>query len=274
MRVHCARSRRAFTLVELMVSLVIAGILIGVIFQFLLGQGRFARLQGAREEVQQNARVALDVISSDLRAVGQQGIISATANSISFRAPRAWGLVCGYISTSPVKLAVLFPLAAMPMLRSGEDELAVATDFYRVTDETGDGSVAANKCKTDVKPNPDPVLQQARVFSGREGTAIPDNFLPRGDSYVYDVVTYDVAESTVAGTNVGRWIRRNGQPLAGPLPAGGGLTFAYTDQNGAPTADASGIRRIRITVTTHSRARFKDQAQADTDSTIIYLRNR
>lgn len=274
MLVHCARSSRGFTLVELMVSLVIAGILIGVIFQFLLGQGRFARLQGAREEVQQNARVALDVISGDLRAVGPEGIISATGASISFRAPRAWGIVCGYTSTSPLKVAVLFPLAAMPTFRSGDDELAIGAGFYSVVDETGDGSVAANRCKTDVKPSPDPVLQQARVFSGRSGTAIPGTLRPRQDAYVYDVITYDVGESTVAGTNVGRWIRRNAQPLAGPLPPGGGLTFVYSDENGALTTDANSIRRVRITVTTNSRARFKDQAQADTDSTIVYLRNR
>ncbi|MDQ3524384.1 MAG: hypothetical protein M3451_04945, partial [Chloroflexota bacterium] len=74
------------------------------------------------------------------------------------------------------------------------------------------------------------------------------------------------------------WIRRNpgsgAQPLAGPLPANGGLVFAYEDGNGATTADPNAMRRIRVTVTTNSRARFKDQAQADTDSTIIYLRNR
>jgi Tfp pilus assembly protein PilW len=80
-------------LVELMVALVISGILVGIIFQFLLGQTRFARLQGAREEVQQNARVAVDVISSDLRAVGRMGSLQPTPTRLTF-GPLAHGDSC------------------------------------------------------------------------------------------------------------------------------------------------------------------------------------
>lgn len=266
-----ARRQSGFTLVELMVALVIAGILVGVVFQFLLGQTRFARMQSAREEVQQNARVALDVISSDLRAIGPQGIIAGSANSISYRAPRAWGVICGYSGGS---LAVIFPGPAAPMLKAGSDSLAVGTSFHQVSDVTGDGSAATTACNTGVTPNP--------LVAAAEGRARLYN-LPAGaptyqrgqDAYVYDRLTYDIGTSLgVPGT----WIRRNpgsgAQPLAGPLPASGGLVFVYTDANGATTVDVDAVRRIKVTVTANSRAKFKDQAQVDTDSTIIYLRNR
>lgn len=267
-----ARRPSGFTLVELMVAIVISGILVGVIFQFLLGQTRFARLQSAREEVQQNARVALDVISSDLRAIGPQGIIAASANAITYRAPRAWGVVCGYSGGS---LALVFPGPAAPMLKAGSDSLAVGSNFHQVSDVTGDGSGAAAACNAGVAPNPAITAAEGRARLYNLPAGAP-TYLRRQDAYVYDRLTYDIGTS--AAVPGATWIRRNpgsgAQPLAGPLPANGGLVFAYEDGNGATTADPNAMRRIKVTVTTNSRARFKDQAQADTDSTIIYLRNR
>ena len=269
-----AHSNRGFTLIELMVTVVIAGIVVGIIFEFLLGQGRFARFQTAREEVQQNARVALDVISSDLRGVGPQGITDATSNSITFRAPRAWGVACRH---SGSELAVIFPMAAVPALRTGADRLAVGTTFHGdVVDATGDGAAAADICNTTVVPSPPAVAadKRARVFTNVVTTS---PLQPRQDVYVYDEIKYDV--STSSGMP-GYWIRRrsqpNGtpQPLAGPLPSTTGLEFAYEDAAGNPTATRDDIARIRVKVTTSSRAKFNGRAQDDTDWTTIYLRNR
>ena len=253
-----------------MVAIVISGIVVGVIFQFLLGQGRFARIQGAREEVQQNARVGVEVISSDLRSVSRQAIDSASSNAIRFRAPRAWGLVCGYSGSS---LAVIFPAAAVPALRTGTDQLTVGTDTFRVTDVTSDGTNAANVCKANVKPSPEPLASEkrARLYDG-----VPAGLLPRQDVYVYDNVRYNVGASTVTSIP-GLWIRRNSQPLVGPLPASGGLAFVYEDSLGnvlSSPPNLNNIARVRVTVRTHSRAKFNNQAQHDTDSTIVYLRNR
>lgn len=265
-----ARSKRGFTLVELMVALVIAGILVAIIFQFLVGQVRFSRLQTAREEVQQNARIAVDVISSDLRAVGRQGIVAAGSDAIAFRTPRAWGLVCGYSGGS---LAVIFPAAAVPALKTGSDQLTIGAATYPVTDVTSDGTNAANVCNTNVKPIPVAAASErrARLYDGA-----PSGLLPRQDVYVYDQVAYDVGGSTVTGIP-GLWIRRNGQPLVGPLPASVGLSLVYQDSLGntlpnPPNLNA--IARVRVVVRANSQAKFNNQAQNDTDSTIVYLRNR
>lgn len=268
-----ARRERGFTLVELMVAIVISGILVSVIFQFLLGQGQFARMQGAREEVQQNARVGVEVISSDLRSVARGGIVSADDSTISFRAPRAWGVVCGYSGGS---LAVIFPSASVPALRPDSDRLHVGThpdSSYSVTDVTSDGANAANECNTKLKPKPRALASErrARLYSGG-----PAGLRARQDVYVYDEVAYAVGTSAVAGIP-GKWIRRNGQPLVGPLPASGGLSFVYQDSLGnvlPSPPNPSSIARVRVAVKTNSRAKFNNQAQDDTDSTIVYLRNR
>lgn len=292
-----AHSERGFSLVELMVALVVSGILVGVVFQFLLGQGQVARYQTAREEVQQNARVALDLISSDLRAVGPQGIVAATSEKLVFRTPRAWGLVCGPYGTTDV--AVIFPAAAVPVFRTASsaslaDLLAIGADgvyaFYAVTDITQSGSnttIARDECTATVRPNPalptspTPEQSQARLF--RFAVTRPSGLVPRRDVYVYDQIEYDVAQSNVAGQAAGLWIRRklnegSAQPVAGPLPPQGGLVFAYQGQRGNnitnPAGTENSIARVLVTVRTNSRATFKNQAQDDTDSTRIYLRNR
>ena len=264
-----ARSQRGFTLVELMVALVISGIVISIIFQFLVGQARFSRLQSAREEVQQNARVAVDVISSDLRAVASQGVTWADGDSIAFRAPRAWGMVCGYPGGS---LAVLFPAAAVPALSDNSDRLAIGPAGYAVSDVTSDGTNAANACNTELKPVRRAVASErrARLYTGG-----PAGLLTGQDVYVYDDVAYGVDTSSVAGI-LGTWIRRNNAPLSGPVPAGG-LSFVYQDSLGnilSNPPDLGRIARVRVLVTTNSRAKFNNKAQDDTDSTFVYLRNR
>jgi hypothetical protein len=128
-----------------------------------------------------------------------------------------------------------------------------------------------------VSPSPPAVSGQARVFVRRDGSAFPV-FQPRRDAYVYDDVTYNVGPSTVAGKDAGHWIRRNGQPLAGPVPQPNGLTFVYQDFAGnnisSPTGNEDNIARVLVTVRTRSSATFTNQAQDDTDSTRIFLRNR
>ena len=63
-RTDLRRPGAGFTVVELMVAIVLTGILATIMFQLMQGQGRFAGLQDARQEVQQNDRGALDLITS------------------------------------------------------------------------------------------------------------------------------------------------------------------------------------------------------------------
>lgn len=287
-----APDRFGFTLIELLVALVLSGIVVSIIFQLLVGQSRFARLQTARQEVQQNSRAALDVIAAELRAIGPQGVIKATPDSIRFRSPRAWGMVCGYVSGN---IVVLFPSAAVATLPSStdvlDDSLALEPSgssgsnwrFLPVEDRTPSELGAAQTQCAGLNPDPpltttDWRLSRARAFSGAP-TDPDEQLAPGGRIYLYDRISYKTDDSSVGGL----WIkRREGarfEPLAGPVPAAGGLVFRYLQEDGtditslvlADSANVDNIRQVEVTVVMKSSTEI---AQHDSASTLVYLRNR
>ncbi len=66
-----ARKRsRAFTLVEVLVTLAIAGIFLGLLYQFLIAQQRAYNVQDELADAQQNARVAVDELTRALTSLG------------------------------------------------------------------------------------------------------------------------------------------------------------------------------------------------------------
>ena len=283
-----ARNFTGFTLVELLAALVIAGVLAAVIFQFLSGQSRFAELQNAREEVQQNARTALDVISSELRGVGHQGIVAAGEESIRFRLPYIWGIACGYEpSPSGSHLVVLFPPGVVADFTDGlvPDSLAADTPegwrfFSGVVDATSGGATqAAQRCNTELGLNPPlPASTAVQTSRARRYAGVPEGIAAGAPVYLYDRVAYRVSSGASFG---GRWIQRGTgvtssamQPFAGPLPAAGGLHFDFRDAESVPTSNPDAVRSVDIRVVTVSRARFNGEPQHDTASTLIHLRNR
>ena len=86
-----ARDARGFTLAELLIAVAILGFMMGALFT-LQRQGQLAYLTGsARVEVQQNARLALDTMISDVRSAlpvgGTTQVITAIDNNCANGTP-------------------------------------------------------------------------------------------------------------------------------------------------------------------------------------------
>lgn len=283
-----------FTLIEVLIALVLAVILGGVIFQVVKGQSQFVAAQTARQEVQQNARGALEILAGDLRAVPPQGLVSATATSITFLLPRAWGLSCGG-GTSGTRYGI-FPADLTSTMTT------VATTTGMLADSTGAGawgpnpgagvswakvdSVATFSLSTAGGPCStirDPTLSQTAV----QGLRIKGSSLPTAAAgntiYLYQYVRYDVAQ---VGTEY--WLRRTmgmtgttpqQQPLAGPLVSDQGLAFTYyqgSTSTAVPSpsyASLATIGRIGISVSVRNRAKT-GATQTETQTMNVLLRNR
>lgn len=110
------RSRRGFSLAEVLVTTVVLGIVGLALTQLLLNQGRFADLQNAQRNARAVSRQSLNVMLSDLRMVQDSGGIDSAATdgtAIRVIVPYRYGLNCGVAggmtvaSMLPVDSAVL-----------------------------------------------------------------------------------------------------------------------------------------------------------------------
>ena len=66
--------RSGFTVVEMLITLGILGIVIGIITTFLFSQWRLADQVEARNEMQVNLRAAMELVSTELYSAGSEGI--------------------------------------------------------------------------------------------------------------------------------------------------------------------------------------------------------
>ncbi|HET7186643.1 MAG TPA: type II secretion system protein [Gemmatimonadaceae bacterium] len=88
--------RRAFTLIEILTSLAILGI-IGIAFvRLITSQARFTEGQMAGRNARTVSRNAMNIMLTDLRMVQDSGgLLSAARDSVTVRIPVAFGLLCG-----------------------------------------------------------------------------------------------------------------------------------------------------------------------------------
>jgi prepilin-type N-terminal cleavage/methylation domain-containing protein len=296
------KGARGFTLVEVMVALVLSGILASVIFQVVRGQARFATVQNAQQEVQQNARGAIEIIASDLRAAQDSGLVEGNATSITFLLPRAWGISCGGSATT---LNVIFPAVADTSVmfatstasgvladtstvagtpKWGPMPTANGTFSGRAVVNTVSGQsprlgVAGNACADSVRADSSSLRVQGLALNSTGGS-LPT--VRKGNTvYLYQLVRYDVG--TVGGE---KWVQRsnglpggtNQQPMAGPLLSDSSLTFTYYKTDGTtfvPGSDLTLLRqviRIGVKVVAHSRTRGRANL-TDSVQTSVLLRN-
>lgn len=95
-----ARRRRAFSLIEVIASLVILGILGTALTRMMLAQTRLYELQRAKRDARAVGRTSMNLLFSDLRMVhdgadAAGSVIIASPETLEVRVPYAVGLVCG-----------------------------------------------------------------------------------------------------------------------------------------------------------------------------------
>ena len=106
MRAGTERRRRGMTLIEIMISLILLGIVSGVIMRVILRQQRF--YQGVNQIMTQRGqlRQATSVVPIDLRSLSSVGadILAATDSSMDFMVNVGTGVVCNVVDGTQVAL--------------------------------------------------------------------------------------------------------------------------------------------------------------------------
>lgn len=276
-------ARAGFTLVEVMVALVLGTLVVGFILQFVTGQTRIASRQTAREEVQQNARGALEVVASDLRGAIAAGLILGEEQQIRFMLPRRWGVVCsGNGSTQTTAVFPILPGDAVPVGTGTGLIVQRAADNTWLPAVPTLATVTARAAATLTDPaGCGPLAPSGQVeaitFTGANHPVVA----PGDPIAVYQLVRYDV------GVSQGRnWIRRSSgtgiddgsmQPLAGPVDSVG---FAYLGgtpvvEMAAPGAGAAaaGVTMIRFGIRTSSRSSVNGAPVTESGAVTVQIRN-
>jgi prepilin-type N-terminal cleavage/methylation domain-containing protein len=102
------RSRRGFTLIELVVSIVIFAIIGALFTKLLTVQGKFFDRQGMGNAARNVSRASLNRVVSDFRMIeASGGVIAASATSLTIRVPFAIGVVCKNSALGGTTLSLL-----------------------------------------------------------------------------------------------------------------------------------------------------------------------
>jgi prepilin-type N-terminal cleavage/methylation domain-containing protein len=87
-------TRRGLTLIELLITLVVFGLLGTALARLMISNSRFVGRQEAMLEARQTARAAMHAVATELRMVSDGGLLAASADSVQVRIPYVFGVLC------------------------------------------------------------------------------------------------------------------------------------------------------------------------------------
>jgi prepilin-type N-terminal cleavage/methylation domain-containing protein len=115
--------RRGLTLIELLITILVAGILAAGVTSLLLSSNRFEEKTESLRAARRVSRAGVAALSNDLRMVDPGwGIEAASASSITLRVPYATGLVCTAAGTPTI---AILPVDSVVLATPGYSGVAV-----------------------------------------------------------------------------------------------------------------------------------------------------
>jgi prepilin-type N-terminal cleavage/methylation domain-containing protein len=201
--------RRAMTLAEVMIAIVLIGIVGGMFTKMLVSQGRFFNSQYARRTARSVSRGPINIVLSELRMVQAQGGVSAAqadGKRVRLKVPYRFGVVCGAAGGATVSTMLPVDSSASATYagwawRAADGtytELVAAdplgTDSLR--DVTGLGSESACSSRRIHKATvtrADGGIHTGRVFELRPPSAAAPEVAP---VFLWQFVSYEFKAST------------------------------------------------------------------------------
>lgn len=247
------RSRGGFTLAEVMIALVLTLVVAGTLYGLLISTQRTTRAQALRVELQSTLRAGSQIVLGELRELAavpggsavQNDILAAGSSALVYRAMRGLGFVCGTSDATTIRIArSTFSGHRDP--QAGRDEALVfiagggatgSEDSWlatRISDvATGDS------CSGSAVPGITLTVPAGALPAGLEaGTPVRITEVMELRLYESEGRSWLGARSVSSGEAI--------QPLVGPLTQGSGFRLEYLGSAGAPVADRSGIKGIRV----------------------------
>ena len=188
--------RRGFSLAELMVALVIAGIIGAALTRLMINQSRFVATQDGLMRARSGARAGFNVIVQELRMVTPGGLLAAARDSVTARVPFAFGVACSQPSGGQQAI-LLLPFDSANFASASLTGFAWrdSTGTYQFVEPATltNNSGPSSACTSDVTPSPIAVPAGWQVVY-----VSPNNLatLPGAALYLYQNVRYEIAPSS------------------------------------------------------------------------------
>jgi len=239
------RSRRlGMSLIELIISLVVVGIIGASITRLLTTQTRFFSKLSLARDARSVTRQARNLVQSELSMVDVgAGVVAASSDSITVRVPIVFGLYCtgGTMMVLPTDSSYL----AAATLDGFAIKDTSATGAYAYTALTSTASGTASNCTGGTVQITAPTGGSYRNLTpSPTGTAASPIFL-------YQTVTYKFAASSMVSARRGLWRKASTgayTEIVAPFDTSAKFRFyrlyADTAQSGVPTL--SEIRGVEV----------------------------
>lgn len=255
-RRHARAGVQGFTLVEVLITIVVAGVLGGALMTLVIGQQRFYAKSDNALLAQQNIRAAVDLMAAELRMASPDDIIQASSDSVVVRFDILRAVICDTLGGGQADIFVYdsvgntnLPSAFRGTAYSGPyDSAFVYADAFTSTSSTS--APAKATCQANgADPNGTAANSDFRRTSG---WAAQYGVTPLRGSLIrwYGALTYRFGSSTTISGADAIW--RNGQELVTPFETGAAFQYVMANgsiQNSVNSATLANIREIRLVMT-------------------------
>jgi len=243
-------TRRGFTLVELLIAAIVAGILGTALARLLVSDSRFAARQQAMLSSRSTARTAMNWLAIDLRTISDGGLRGASRDTVAVRVPYAFGTACN--KAGGLMLMALVPTDSLIYGLAVPSGLAwrPSTGTYAfISPVSVSVSTDSATCAADsIRVVPDGrLVGVAGVPSG-----VPLQPVPGSIAYLYQTVSYKFAPSADLPGRIGLW-RKAGlaayEELVAPFDTTAGFGFLVGSSFEAlddPPADLSTVSGLEL----------------------------
>jgi hypothetical protein len=278
-------SENGFTVIELLVYFTIAVIVIGGVYQLLMGQNRLYIKQRELQDVRTSMRAVANLLAFELRGASAANgdIYTIDSDSFAIRSIQGTGVICGEHQTlTKYGLSEIsgefFTTSDDSALVFASGDVGSADDTWKVVAQANVQTAPAGgvvKCGWGDKGVGKGKGRTVGIGPPMNGRGAPDWVITTvGDmDDVYLGAPYRAFRRTTYGIyqEDGRWWlgRRVGasntwERLTGPLraPADSGLHFIYYDQSGSTTSTIADIRMVDIIVRGESLGKVPRRGEA------------